>query len=157
MVLTDVPLNAHIRVKAFNHRLGRCGVGFYAAPALAKRFSKKFPQSLDGAPLILPTRNTALRRSLDRWFDAAEIRPEIVAEIEDTALMKVFGQHGTGIFAVPIAVSDEIKKVHGVRLVGRSDEVQEEFYAITVERRIMHPAVAAIAEAARTGVLAAER
>ena len=104
--------------------------------------------------MLLPTPNTTLRRSLDLWFEAIDVRPIPVAEIEDSALMKVFGQHGTGIFAAPIVVADEIKKTHGVHLVGRTEEVREEFYVITVERRITHPAIAAIADSARHGVLA---
>jgi LysR family transcriptional activator of nhaA len=154
MVLTDAPLGPSIRVKAFNHSLGGCGVGFFAEPQLAKRHRRGFPETLDGAPMLLPTSNTTLRQSLDRWFDTLEIRPTPVAEIEDTALLKVFGQHGTGIFAAPIFVADEIRKTHGVHLVGRTEEVREEFFAITVERRITHPAVAAIAAAAREGLQA---
>lgn len=153
MVLTDAPLGQGVRVKAFNHPLGDCGIGFFAEAGLARRFRKGFPDSLDGAPMLLPTPNTALRRSLDEWFESIDVRPEIVAEIEDTALMKVFGQHGTGIFASPAVVADEIRKVHGVHLVGRTEDVRERFYAITVERRITHPAVAAIAHAARHGIL----
>ena len=153
MVLTDAPLGPPTRVKAFNHSLGGCGIGFFGTPELARRHRRRFPGGLDGAPLLLPTPNTALRRSLERWFDSVDIRPSIVAEIEDTALMKVFGQHGTGIFAAPIVVSDEIQATHGVQLVGQTDEVREEFYAITIERRITNPAVAAIADAARHGIL----
>jgi LysR family transcriptional activator of nhaA len=89
---------------------------------------------------------------LDAWFDSADVRPSIIAEIQDTALMKVFGQRGLGIFAAPIVVADEIRKVHGAHLVGQTEEVREHFYAITVERRITHPAVVAIAEAARKGI-----
>jgi len=153
VVLTDAPLGPPVRVKAFNHSLGGCGVGFFAEPGLARRHRRGFPKSLDGAPMLLPTVNTALRHSLDAWFDALDVRPSVVGDIEDTALMKVFGQHGSGIFAAPIVVADEIRKMHGVQLVGRTDEVREEFYAITVERRITHPAVAAIAEAARELIL----
>ena len=153
MVLTDAPLGSQVRVKAFNHSLGGCGIGFFAEPALARRHRRKFPASLDGAPMLLPTKHTTLGHSLELWFDEVGVRPEVVAEIEDTALMKVFGQHGTGIFAAPIAVADEIRDIHGVHLVGRTDDVREEFYAITVERRITHPAVAAIANAARHGIL----
>lgn len=152
VVLTDAPLGPPVRVKAFNHSLGDCGVGFFAAPALARRHRKGFPGSLDGAPMLLPTSNTVLRHSLDRWLDSVDVRPDVVAEIEDTALMKVFGQHGTGIFAAPIVIADEIRRM-GAHLVGRTEEVREHFYAITVERRITHPAVAAIAEAARHGIL----
>jgi len=154
MVLTDVPLPPHSPVRAFNHLLGHSGVGFFAAPEVARRHRRGFPQSLDGAPLLAPTPNTALRHSLDRWLDGLGVRPELVAEIEDSALMKVFGQNGVGLFAAPLAVEDEIRRSHGVQLVGRTEEVQEHFYAITLDRRIMHPAVAAIAERARSGVLA---
>ncbi len=153
MVLTDAPLGPPVRVKAFNHSLGGCGVGFFGEPALARHHRRGFPGSLDGAPMLLPTSNTSLRHSLELWFEAVGVRPIPVAEIEDTALLKVFGQHGTGIFAAPIVVEAEIRKTHGVALVGHTDDVREEFYAITVERRITHPAVAAIAEAAREGIL----
>ena len=154
MVLTDAPLGPQVRVKAFNHSLGGCGVGFFGTPELAKRHRRRFPQCLDEAPMLLPTLNTTLRHSLDRWFESVGVRPDPVAEIEDSALMKVFGQHGRGIFAAPIVVADEIRKTHGVRMIGSTDEVREQFYAITVERRITHPAVAAIAEAAHEGMLA---
>ena len=153
VVLTDAPLGPPVRVKAFNHSLGGCGVGFFGAPALARRHRRGFPKSLDGAPMLLPTSNTTLRHSLDLWFESLEIRPNPIAEIEDSALMKVFGQGGAGIFAAPSVVADEIRKTHGVQLVGRTEEVREQFFAITVERRITHPAVAAIAEAARDELL----
>jgi LysR family transcriptional activator of nhaA len=148
MVLTDVPLRGQVRVKAYNHSLGDCGIGFFATPSLARRHRRGFPRSLDGAPMLLPTTNTALRHSLDEWFESLDIRPSVVGEIEDTALMKVFGQHEAGIFASPIAVGDQIRDTHGVQLVGQTDEVREHFYAVTVERRIMHPAVAAVVESA---------
>lgn len=153
MVLTDVPLRGQVRVKAFNHSLGECGVGFLASTQLARRHRKRFPASLDGAPMLLPTPNTSLRRALDDWFDKIGVTPRIVAEIEDTALMKVFGQHEAGIFAAPIVVAEEIRRQHRVHLIGQTDEVREHFYVVTVERRIMHPAVAAIAEAAKNVLL----
>jgi LysR family transcriptional activator of nhaA len=153
MVLTDAPIGPSVHVKAFNHSLGESEVGFFAIPELARRYRRGFPKSLDAAPMLLPTPNTALRHSLDAWFDSVDVRPLVVAEIEDTALMKVFGQHGTGIFAAPVVIADELRKVQRVHLVGRTEEIREHFYAITVERRIKHPAVAAIAHAARHGLL----
>jgi LysR family transcriptional activator of nhaA len=153
MVLTDAPLGPQVRVKAFNHLLGGCGVGFFGEPRLSRRYRKGFPRSLDGAPMLLPTRNTVLRHSLDRWFESLDVRPAVVAEIEDSALMKVFGQRGTGLVAAPVVVAEEIRKVHGMHLTGRTEEVREQFYAITVDRRITHPAVAAITKAAREGLL----
>ena len=155
MVLTDTPLNATaVRVRAYNHPLGSSAIGIFGAPELARRYRKDFPHGLDGAPFLIPMENTALRHSLDRWFESVGVEPLVVAEIEDTALMKVFGEHGSGLFAAPTVVADEILKSHGAELVGETDEVREDFYAITVERRIEHPAVAAIAEAARSGMLA---
>lgn len=155
MVLTDVPLNPQaVRVRAYNHPLGGSGVSFFADHTLARRYRRGFPASLDGAPMLMPTPSASLRHSLDRWFQSIDVKPQIVAEIEDTALMKVFGQHAAGIFAAPSAVADQVCQSHDVSIVGETEEVREDFYAITVERRIMHPAVAAIAEAARTGIFA---
>jgi LysR family transcriptional activator of nhaA len=150
VVIADAPLASHIRVKAFNHRLGESGITFFGAPELARGHRAGFPKSLDGAPLLLPTDNTTLRRSLEKWFQEIEVRPRIVAEIEDSALLKVFGQHGSGIFPVPRIVAADVRRQYGAHVVGSTDKVRESFYAITIERRITHPAVAAIAAAART-------
>jgi LysR family transcriptional activator of nhaA len=149
LVISDTPLPPHVKVRAFNHRLGESGITFLAAPALARRYRPRFPKSLEGAPLLLPTDNTAMRRSLDQWFQEIGVRPRIVAEIEDSALLKVFGQHGAGIFSAPTIVADEIRRQYEVQALGTADGVQERFYAITVERRITHPGTAAIAGAAR--------
>lgn len=154
VVITDAPLGPHLRVRAFNHLLGECGIGFFAVAELADRHRRRFPEALDGAPMLLPTDNTALRRSLDQWFDRLGVRPHVVAEVEDTALLKVFGQHGSGIFPAPSIMSREVRKQYGVRALGTTEEVRESFYAITVERRIQHPAVAAIREAAREELFA---
>ena len=149
IVIADSPFNPGIRVRAFNHLLGECGVTFFAAPGLARQYVRRFPHSLDGAPVLLPTPNTTLRRSLDQWFDSQGITPRITGEFEDSALLKTFGQAGTGLFPVPSAVNADVEKQYGVRPVGDVDGVRERFYAILVERRIKHPAVVAISEAAR--------
>ena len=149
LVLTDAPLSGKTRVRAFNHMLGECGVSFFAVQAVWNRHRRRFPKSLDGAPVLLPTANTLLRRSLDQWFAAHAIYPNVVAEFEDSALLKVFGEHGAGIFAAPTIVEEDICATYGVRVVGRTEEVTERFYAITVERRIKHPAALAITEFAR--------
>jgi len=154
LVITDAPLAPHLRVRAFNHLLGESPVSFFAAPELAMRVKKDFPKSLDGAPMLLPTDNTTLRRSLEQWFERLDIRPRVVAEIEDTALMKVFGHHGSGIFPAPSILAEELRQQHKVRRVGMAEDLVERFYAITVERRIKHPAVAAITEAAREKLFA---
>lgn len=149
IVLSDAPVGPHVKVRAFNHLLGECGVAVMGKAALARPFRKGFPASLDGAPFLLPTENTSLRRALDQWFDRRSIRPSIRAEFEDSALLKVFGQAGVGLFVVPTAVENEVRKQYGVELVGRVEEVRERFYAISVERKLKHPAVVAISEAAR--------
>lgn len=149
LVISDAPLSPELKVRAFNHPLGESTVSFFAAPKLARRHRARFPKSLDGAPLLLPTENTVLRRSLDQWLSDLDLRPRVVAEIEDSALLKVFGQHGAGIFAAPTIVAADVMKQYGVRLVGVAPRVIERFFAITVERRITHPAIAAIAAAAR--------
>ncbi|ACY15499.1 transcriptional activator NhaR [Haliangium ochraceum] len=149
LVLADTPIAGNARVKAYNHLLGECGLSFLATAALARRYRSKFPHSLDGAPMLLPTENTLLRRSMDQWFDTIDVRPQIVAEFEDSALLKVFGQQGAGIFAVPSAVQDEVIEHYQVRALGSTDAVKERVYAITVERRIKNPAVAAISARAR--------
>lgn len=149
MVLADQPVAGPVKVKAFNHLLGECGVTFFAVDEMARKYRRGFPESLDGAPMLVPTDNTLLRRSLERWFSSHDVRPDVVAEFEDSALLKVFGQEGVGIFAAPSAIEAEIIKQYNLRVVGRTDEIVERFYAITVERRIKNPAVAAISEAAR--------
>jgi len=149
LVISDAPLSPHVKVRAFNHLLGESTITFLASPALARRHRARFPKSLDGAPMLLPTDNTALRRSLEKWFQEIGVRPRIVAEVEDSALLKVFGQHGAGIFSAPTIVAAEVKRQYSVQAVGVAPGVFERFYAITVERRIKHPGAAAIAAAAR--------
>lgn len=150
LVLSDISVPPTIRVKAFNHLLGQCGVAFFAAPALARRFRRGFPDSLRDAPLLMPSEATTLRRLLDQWFDEHGIRPRIAAEFQDSALLKVFGQEGLGLFPAPAAIRREIERQYRVKHVGTLDEVQERYYAISVERRLKHPAVLAISAAAKT-------
>ncbi|PRQ04796.1 transcriptional activator NhaR [Enhygromyxa salina] len=149
LVLSDVPIGPDISVKAFNHLLGSSGVTFFAEPALASKYKRGFPKSLDGAPFLLPMTGSAVRRELDRWFDEHDLRPEIVGQFDDSALLKVFGQRGVGVFAGPTAIETEIKQDYGVRVIGRTDTIQERFYAITVERRLEHPGVVAVSESAK--------
>lgn len=149
IVLTDAPLTHNVNVRAYNHELGSCGVTVFGTRTLAKRFRKGFPESLHGAPMLLQTRNTALRQSLDQWFQSRKIEPDIVGEVEDVAMLQVLGQHGRGIFAAPSVVTKRICKHYEVVVLGELPEVRERFYAISVERRLQHPAVVAISEAAR--------
>jgi LysR family transcriptional activator of nhaA len=155
LVLSDAPISPAVRVRAFNHLLGECGVSFFGRPKTARSLARHFPRSLDGTPFLLPTENTTLRRSLDQWFDVQGIRVQVAAEFEDSALMKVFGEAGTGVFAAPRVIEEEVERQYGVRVFGRTEDVRERFYAISVERRIKHPAIVAISEAARTRLFTA--
>lgn len=150
LVLADTPLPPGSQIRAWNHPLGDSALAFFATPALAERLSGPFPQLLDGAPMLLPGAGTALRRSLDEWLDRRRIRPQIVGEIHDSALLKSFGSAGAGVFAGTSALSGEIEQQYGVRRLGQIDEVRERFWAISAERRIRHPAVVAIVAAARS-------
>lgn len=148
LVLTDAPLSGSIHVRAFNHQLGESTVSLFAAPELAKKLRRGFPKSLDGTPMLMPTDNTVLRRALDTWLADRGIHPRIVAEFEDSALLKSFGQSGAGVFPGTSAISAEICAQHRVQQIGTIDDVTERYYAISVERRIRHPAVAAVVAAA---------
>ena len=148
VVLSDRPAPESVRVKAFAHLLAECGVVFLAAPRLA-HLRKGFPGSLDGAPMLLPSGGTALRQGLDAWLEARGVKPLVVGEFDDGALLKAFGARGLGVFAVPAMIEKEVCAQFGVAPVGRTEEVRERFYAITVERRLRHPAAVAIAEGVR--------
>lgn len=149
LVLSDSPISGSVRVRAFNHLLGESGVSFFATAALQERYRRGFPESLDGAPMLMPTSDTQMRRALEQWFDRLRVRPNVVAEFHDSALLKVFGRFGDGIFAGPTVIESGIKSEYNVEVVGRTDQVREAFYAITVERKLKHPTVVAITEHAR--------
>jgi LysR family transcriptional regulator, transcriptional activator of nhaA len=149
VVLTDAPVSPSTKVRAFNHLLGECSVSIMGTPRLAASYRRSFPRSLEGAPFLLPAENTALRRSLEQWFDGEGIRPLVSGEFADPGLLKVFARSGLGVFAVRAAVERETRQHYGVRLVGRVESIRERFYAISVERKLKHPAVLAITAAAR--------
>ena len=149
IVLSDSPAGSLTHIRAFNHLLGDCAVSFFAEAELARKHRRRFPQSLESAPLLLPTANTWLRRELEHWFDRHDIRPRVVAEFDDCALMSVFGQNALGLFPGPSVIEKEICSQYGVRVIGRIEQVREQYFAISVERRLKHPAVVAISNAAR--------
>lgn len=149
VVLADTPAPPHVRVKVFNHMLGRSDTAFFVRSDKAAALKRRFPRSLHGAKMVLPTPNTALRRDIDAWFDTQDIKPEILAEFEDPALMKVVGAESGAVFPAPRAIAEDVCRVYGVTQIGRTDEVEERYYAISVERRLTHPGVLAITSAAR--------
>jgi len=149
IIISDAPVPAGSNVNAYSHLLGESGVGFFGARELAAKYRRGFPGSLDGAHLLLPTENTSLRRSLEEWFAAEGIRPRVDAEFDDGALLSAFGQDGMGLFPVPLVIRKDVEAQYGVRLVGVAGQVRERFYALSVDRRITHPAVVAITRSAR--------
>jgi LysR family transcriptional activator of nhaA len=154
LIITDTQPSPNVKVKVFHHLLGDCPVTFFGTSKLAKAIRPKFPQSLDGQPFLLPTDNTVLRRSLDQWFEQNGVVPQVVAEFADMALLKVFGQAGKGVFAMPSVVDDTICEQYNVEKIGTLTDVREKFYAVTVERRIKHPAVILLSQTARTNLFA---
>lgn len=150
VVLSDTPIPPMAKVRAYSHLLGTCGISFMAQTKLANGLRDHFPRSLDGAPVLLPSDDAVLRRDLDSWFEKVDVRPRIVGQFEDSGLLKSFGQAGEGFFAVPSVIEKEVARQYKVQKIAEIDEVTESFYAISVERRVRHPAVVAICEAART-------
>lgn len=149
LVIADAPIPQGVIVRAFNHSLGECGITFFAESGLARKLNQDFPQSLNSAPLLIPSEMTVVQSRLLQWFDRLHIHPQIVGEFDDSALMKAFGRAGSGVFIAPTPIAAEVEKQYGVVAIGQTDEVRDHFYAISVERKISHPAVAAITETAR--------
>jgi LysR family transcriptional activator of nhaA len=152
LVIADRPLPTDLGVKGFSHLLGESRTAFYAQPGLAQRYRTGFPQSLDQAPLMLPGTESALRPALDRWLAQQQVQPRIMGEFDDTALMKAFGQEGVGIFPAPEVIADEAARQHDVEIIGCAESLIVRYYAISAERKLRHPAVVAISEAAQTAL-----
>ena len=144
VVLSDRPLPPGSAVRAYNHDLGSCPVGLFARAGLARRLRDGFPSSLDGAQMVLPTGDAAVRASLEDWFESVEVAPRVLAEFDDSALMKRFGQQEDCVFPAPLALESEVAAQYRVRLVGAVEEARERFFAISLERRARHPAVVQI-------------
>ncbi|MDH4080098.1 MAG: transcriptional activator NhaR [Nitrospira sp.] len=154
LVIADTPAPPTIKVQTHNHLMGESGVTFFGAPKMAVRYRRNFPRSLNGAPILLPTSNAILRRLLDDWLARHHLSPTIIGEFEDSATLKAFGQEGHGLFPGSTVMEKEICQQYRVQVVGRLDSVKQRFYAITVERRLKHPAVVALLDAARRDILA---
>ncbi len=147
LVLSDAPAPSPVR--AYSHLLGECGVGLFARAAVARKLAPGFPRSMEGAPLLTGADGAALQRSVAHWFDSRGIRPRIAGEFQDSALMESFGEAGAGVFPAPEAVESEVRAAYRVERVGTIDGVRERYWALTVERKLKHPAVVAITETAR--------
>jgi LysR family transcriptional activator of nhaA len=149
IVLSDSPTNPQIGLRAFNHLLGESGITFFGTADLVKQYRRGFPESLVNAPFLMPMGNSVLGRSLEQWFDDQGIRPHVRGEFADSALLKVFGSEGEGMFAAPTVVEEDVERAYRVGIVGRTDAIRERFYAITVQKRLQHPAVVAISKSAK--------
>jgi LysR family transcriptional activator of nhaA len=153
IIIADSPMPPNVDVRGYNHLLGECGISFFATPALARKYRQGFPHSLDDAPFLMPGEDAAVRPRLLRWFEKEKIRPRITGEFDDGALMLAFGDAGAGIFAVPTAVADQVRKQFSVTEIGQTELVKEQFFAISAERKLTHPAVLAIQSGARASLI----
>ena len=149
LVIADEPLSRRVSVKAFNHPLGATVMSFFATPALAATLQGGFPQCLDGAPMLIQGAASSVRQQLEGWQARHQLRPRVVGEFDDGALMTAFGREGRGVFMSPTVLEAETIAQFGVEVIGRSNELVEEFFAVSVERRITHPCVVAITQVAR--------
>jgi LysR family transcriptional activator of nhaA len=154
LVLADRPIPHTVSARGFSHKLGECAVSFFATEALRKQLKGDFPRCLDGAPLLLPSSGNQLRSGIDQWLDKHRIHPRVIAEFDDSALMKAFGQEGAGLFIAPAAIEAEVERQFQVEAIGQVNEVKERFYAISIERRVTHPVVSTLLETARESLFA---
>lgn len=154
LVISDAPIPPSVSVRAYNHKLGSCGISFFATPALRQGLGESFPGCLEGAPLLMPAEDSAVGQNLRAWLQARSLRPNVVCECDDSALAKEFGRLGLGVFVGPSVLEREIERQYGVEQLGAAPEVVEEFFAISVESRITHPCVTAICSAARRDLFA---
>ncbi|MCP4043761.1 MAG: transcriptional activator NhaR [Gammaproteobacteria bacterium] len=152
MILTDRPIPPGMSVRAYNHLLGECGVSFFAAKNHAAAYRDNFPSSLDGAPMLFPSNDTTIYGSLMQWFKQIKVAPITTGVFDDSALMKVFGQAGVGIFSVPTVVEKEVLHQYDVKVIGRTEDIRERFYAISAERKLKHPAVITVSHTAHQDI-----
>lgn len=149
IVISDSPIGTGLSVKAYNHKLGECGVTFFGVERLSVSLQHDFPHSLGEAPMLLPLPSLTLRADLDLWLESLDIIPIVAGEFDDAALLKAFGQKGDGIFMAPTIIEDEIQRQYNVSVAGRTEKIKYQFYAISIEKILTHPAVLAISTAAR--------
>lgn len=147
VVLTDRPVPSGTTLRVFSHLLGESELSLFGVPKLASQYRKGFPQSLNGAPLLLPTRNNAVRGRIDHWLESHDLRPDIVGEFDDNALLNTFGRNGLGLFPAPLALEEDVKQQFGAVAIGAMARVNENFYAVSNDRKIKHPAIEAILSA----------
>ncbi|MFZ6723678.1 transcriptional activator NhaR [Undibacterium sp. Ji49W] len=156
VVMSDSPMPTTVNVRGYSHLLGECGISFFGTSALLQQYPRNFPHSLEAAPFLLPGEDAALRAKLLHWFDQQDLHPRIAGEFDDSALMSAFGQAGAGFFAAPTVIADMLIRQYDVQLLGQTDDIREQFYAISVQRKLTHPAVLAISRAARSDLFGSD-
>ena len=154
LVISDHPVPGGMNVKAYTHPLGETGISFFAHKRIARKYQRRFPESLEGAPMLMPVADSPLRRSLDDWFDRGDITPRVVAEFDDSALLKAFGEAALGVFPAPTAIAEEVISMYHAVNLGPAEGINESYYAISPERKLKHPAVLAVTESAREELFA---
>lgn len=154
LVIADRPMPANLNVRGYSHLLGESDLTVFGAPTLVATLPGTFPDLLNGAPFLMPGDDVAIRPRLEQWLDARHLYPRVVGEFDDSALLKAFGQEGAGLFVAPTAIAAYVAAQYRVSPVGRIDSISEQLFAITTERRLSHPAIVAISEAARDHVFA---
>lgn len=152
LVIADRPMPPALSVRGYNHLLGECGLTFFATTELVQKMKGEFPQCLNESPMLFPGEDSAVRARLMQWLDGQRIRPRIAGEFDDGALLRAFGQAGAGLFAMPSVLADEVSQQSGLIKLGATDDITEQYYAISVERRLTHPAVVAVFNSARDTV-----
>lgn len=157
LIISDRPLPNELGIKGFSHFLGESKMAFYAEKTIAQPLKTQFPQSLNGAPLLLPGGESAMRLSIDRWLSKHKLQPCIKGEFDDTALMKAFAEKGLGVFPGPEVIAAEVARQHGVQKIAAVDDIACRYYAISVQRKLSHPAVVAISESAQNSLLSASK
>ena len=153
LVLSDAPVGPNVNVRAYSHLLGESPLAVFGTAALARKYRSRFPHSLAEAPLLLPAESCTIRRTLNQWLFTHGITPHVAGQFEDSALLKAFGHAGVGLFFAPLAITGEIERQYGVEQIAQCLDVREHFFAISIERRIRHPAVLAISQAAKQQLL----
>ncbi|MBC3920891.1 transcriptional activator NhaR [Undibacterium sp. CY18W] len=156
VVMSDSPMPTTVNVRGYSHLLGECGISFFGTSALLQQYPRNFPHCLEAAPFLLPGEDAALRAKLLHWFDQQDLHPRVAGEFDDSALMSAFGQAGAGFFAAPTVIADMLIRQYDVQLLGQTDDIREQFYAISVQRKLTHPAVLAISRAARSDLFGSD-
>ncbi len=146
MVIADRPMPAGMEIKGYSHPLGESGIAFMASPALAEKIGSSFPANLNGAPMLFPGRDSALHVALPRWLERMNVRPRIVGEFSDSALMKAFGEAGAGVFPTPLLSMDAVREHYKVEKIGETNDIRERFFLISAERKLAHPVARAVSE-----------